>query len=189
MVDVAVFRNQAEFRDWLEENHAQASEIWVVYYRKSTGRPSLTWSTSVDVSLCFGWIDGVRKSIDDQSFKIRFTPRKVGSIWSAINVNKVEEQIRLGNMRPEGLRLFNQRTDEKGYSVEHRNLCLSSEYEAKIRENRAAWLFFSSLAPSYKRESVWWVMSAKKEETRAKRLDEMIVCSEAALKIPSLRKT
>lgn len=188
MVDVALFKNEEEFRTWLEANANQASEIWVAYYRKSTGRPSLTWSSSVDVALCFGWIDGVRKSIDDQSFKIRFTPRKIGSIWSAVNIKKVEEQIELGNMKPEGLRLFYRRTDVKGYSVEDRNLSLSNEHEAKLRENSTAWVFFSGLAPSYKRESIWWIMSAKKEETQKKRLEELIACSEAALKIPNLRK-
>ena len=188
MVDVTFFRNQAEFSDWLEENHADASELWVGYYRKSTGRPSLTWSTSVDAALCFGWIDGIRKSIDDESFRIRFTPRKIDSVWSAINVNKVEALIRLGKMWPAGLRLFNQRIDAQGYSVAQRNVQFSSEYEAKIRENRTAWLFFSNLAPSYKRESVWWVMSAKREETRVKRLAALIASSEAELKIQNLRK-
>lgn len=187
MVDVFFFKTQKEFRDWLEEN-ADASELWVGYFRKSTGRASLTWSTSVDVALCFGWIDGIRKTIDDQSFKIRFTPRKKSSVWSAVNVNKVKALIKLGLMNPAGIQLFNDRTDAEGYSVGSRNVKLATEYEAQIRENRPAWLFFTNLAPSNKRDSIWWVMSAKKEETRLRRLDILITSSEAGLKIPMFRK-
>ncbi len=187
MEDVVFFTNQEEFSDWLEE-HAEASEVWVGYFRKSTGRPSLTWSTSVDVALCFGWIDGVRKTIDDQSYKIRFTPRKITSAWSAVNVKKVREFIQLGKMKPAGLHLFNHRNDAQGYSSEHRNVQLSGEYEDQIKANEPAWIFLSNLAPSYRRDSIWWVMSAKKEETRLKRLGILIASSEAGLKIPNLRK-
>lgn len=187
MVDVLFFNNQEAFSDWLEE-HAEASEIWVGYFRKSTGRASLTWSTSVDVALCFGWIDGIRKTIDEQSYKIRFTPRKITSVWSAVNVKKVKALIQLGKMKPAGLHVFNNRTNAQGYSSEQRNMQLAREYEAQIKVNRIAWLFFSNLAPSYKRDSIWWVMSAKKEETRLKRLGVLIASSEAELKIPNLRK-
>ena len=187
MVDVIFFNNQEEFSDWLEE-HAEASELWVGYFRKSTGRARLTWSTSVDVALCFGWIDGIRQTIDKQSYKIRFTPRKITSVWSAVNVKKVKELIQLGKMKPAGIHVFNNRANAQGYSSEQRNVQLAREYEEQIKENRPAWLFFTNLAPSYKRDSIWWVMSAKKEETRSKRLGILIASSEAGLKIPTLRK-
>jgi len=187
MVDVIFFNTQEEFSDWLEE-HAEASELWVGYFRKSTGRANLTWSTSVDVALCFGWIDGIRKTIDEQSYKIRFTPRKIDSVWSAVNVNKVKALIQLGKMKPAGMYLFNNRTDAQGYSSEQRNVSLAREYEEQIMANQSAWLFFTNLAPSYKRDSIWWVMGAKKEETRLRRLGILIASSEAGLKIPTLRK-
>jgi uncharacterized protein YdeI (YjbR/CyaY-like superfamily) len=188
MVDVIFFKNQEEFSNWLEENHAKAGEVWVGYLRKGTGRESLTWSKSVDVALCFGWIDGIRKTIDKQSYKIRFTPRKETSVWSAVNVKKVKELIQLGKMRSEGMQVFNNRSDTQGYTAEKRNVPLAKEYEEQIKENLPAWLFFSNLAPSYKRDSIWWVMSAKKEETQLKRLGILIASSEEGLKIPILRK-
>lgn len=182
MGDVVFFNNQEEFNDWLEEHHAEASEIWVGYFGISTGRESLTWSASVDAALCFGWIDGIRKTIDKQSYKIRFTPRKVNSVWSAVNVKKVKALIQLGKMRPEGMHVFNNRTDAQGYSSEQRNVELAKEYEEQIKANQTAWLFFTNLSPSYKRDSIWWVMSAKKEETRLRRLGILIASSEEGLK-------
>jgi len=116
MEDIVFFTTPAEFRDWLEAHHTRASELWVGYYRKDTGRPSLTWSQSVDVALCYGWIDGVRNSIDDQAYKIRFTPRKKASIWSAVNVKKVEALIKSGEMKPVGLAPYHSRTDAVGYT-------------------------------------------------------------------------
>jgi len=181
------FTSQEEFSVWLEE-HPESSELWVGYFRESTGRTSLTWSSSVDVALCFGWIDGIRKTIDDQSYKIRFTPRKTASVWSAVNVKKVKKLIRLGKMKPAGMHVFNNRSDAKGYTSEDRNVQLSSEYEEQIKANQPAWQFLTNLAPSYRRDSIWWVMSAKKEETRLKRLRILIASSEAGLKIPTLRK-
>lgn len=187
MKDVVFFKNEEEFYEWLEE-HSGKSELWVGYYKKSTGRATLTWSNSVDAALCFGWIDGIRKTIDEESYKIRFTPRKATSVWSAVNVKKVKALIKLGKMKPEGIELFNKRADKEGYTSEDRNIPLSKEYEKQIKENEAAWIFFAQLAPSYKRESIWWVMSAKKEETRLRRLGILIDSSEEGLKIPSLRK-
>lgn len=186
MVDEIFFNNHEEFSDWLED-HPKASEIWVGYFRKSTGRASLTWSTSVDAALCFGWIDGIRKTIDKQSYKIRFTPRKVTSVWSAVNVKKVKALIQLGKMKPAGMHVFNNRSDAQGYSSEQRSVQLAREYEKQIKANQPAWQFFTNLAPSYKRDSIWWVMSAKKEETRSRRLGILIASSEAGLKIPTLR--
>ena len=187
MVDVIFFNTQEEFSDWLEE-HAEASELWVGYFKKSTGRASLTWSASVDVALCFGWIDGIRKTIDEQSYMIRFTPRKITSVWSAVNVKKVKALVQLGKMKPAGMHLFNNRSDAKGYFSEQRNVPLAREYEEQIKANQTAWLFFTNLAPSYKRDSIWWVMSAKKEETQLRRLGILIASSEAGLKIPTLQK-
>lgn len=188
MEEIIFFNNQEEFSDWLEEHRVEASEVWVGYYKKSTGRQSLTWSTSVDAALCFGWIDGIRKTIDEQSYKIRFTKRKVTSVWSAVNVNKVKVLIQLGKMRPEGMHLFNNRTDKLGYSSDQRNVQLDTVYEEQIKANQQAWSFFTNLAPSYKRDSIWWVMNAKKEETRLRRLGILIASSEEGLKIPTLRK-
>jgi len=187
MVDVIFFNNQEEFIDWLE-GHSEARELWVGYYKKSTGRGSFTWSDSVDVALCYGWIDGIRKTVDEQSYKIRFTPRKVTSVWSAVNVTKVKALIELGKMRPAGLHVYNSRSDAQGYTSENRNVPLAKEYEKQIKANQPAWQFLTNLAPSYKRDSIWWVMSAKKEETRLKRLGILIASSEAGLKIPTLRK-
>ena len=187
MTDIIFFKKQEGFYDWLEE-HSKKSEIWVGFYKKNSGLESISWSDSVDVALCFGWIDGIRKSIDEQSYKIRFTPRKIASIWSAVNVKKAKALIELGRMKPEGLSLFNNRTDQEGYSSDKRNVPFSVEYESQIKANKVAWVFFNKLAPSYKRDSIWWVMSAKKEETQLRRLNILISSSEEGLKIPMLRK-
>lgn len=187
VADIIFFINQEEFSDWLEKN-TEASELWVGYFRKNTENSSLTWSTSVDVALCFGWIDGIRKTIDEQSYKIRFTPRKITSVWSAVNVGKVKTLIQLGKMKPAWIYLFNKRINREGYSSEQRNVQLAREYEEQIKANQKAWRFFTNLAPSYKRDSIWWVMSAKKEETQLRRIGILIDCSQAGLKIPTLRK-
>lgn len=154
MEDAVFFTTEDAFNNWLED-HPKTSEVWVGYFRKRTARASLTWSASVDVALCFGWIDGIRKSIDEHSYKIRFTPRKSTSVWSSVNVKKVNELMQLGRMEPAGLRLFNTRTDARGYTSEDRNVALSKEYEEQIRANEPAWAFLSNLAPSYRRDSVW----------------------------------
>lgn len=187
MEEAVFFNTQDAFSDWLE-SHPDASEVWLGYFRNSAGRTSLSWSETVDVALCFGWIDGIRKSIDEFRYKIRFTPRKSKSVWSAVNVKKVNELTRLGKMKPAGLHLFNSRTDAKGYSSDDREVPLSKTFEEQIRSNKLAWVFLSNLAPSYRRDSIWWVMSAKKEETRTKRLGILIASSEVGLKIPNLRR-
>lgn len=187
MADVIFFNNQEEFSDWLERNPDE-TELWLGYYKKSTGLTNITWSESVDVALCFGWIDGIRKTIDEQGYKIRFTPRKIRSVWSAVNVKKVQTLIPLGKMKPAGLHVFNNRSDKEGYSSQQRNVPLASQYEEQIKGNQAAWSFFTNLAPSYKRDSIYWVMSAKKEETQLRRLGVLITSCEEGLKIPTLRK-
>lgn len=188
MAELIFFRTQEEFSLWLENHHNVTTELWVGFYKKSTDLTSITWSDSVDVALCFGWIDGIRKTIDSKSYKIRFTPRKPNSAWSAVNVNKAKSLIQLGTMRPEGAVLFNNRSDDLGYSSEQRNVELAKGYENQIKANQTAWQFFTQLAPSYKRDSVWWVMSAKKKETQLKRLGILIESSESGLKIPMQRK-
>ncbi|BCE03438.1 YdeI/OmpD-associated family protein [Marinicellulosiphila megalodicopiae] len=187
MDSIIFFKNQNEFHNWLEM-HCETKEIWVGYYKKNSGQSSITWPESVDVALCFGWIDGIRKTIDDKSYKIRFTPRKIKSVWSAVNVNKVKQLIPLGKMKPEGMLVYNKRSDKQGYTSQDRNVQLSTEYESKIKSNLSAWEFFTQLAPSYKRDSIWWVMSAKRKDTQLRRLGILIESSEAGLKIPSMRK-
>lgn len=188
MDEVRFFTTQEEFADWLEKNHSDMSELWVGYYKKDTGRPSLTWSQSVDVALCYGWIDGVLKSIDAQSYKIRFTPRNPKSVWSAVNVKKVKELIKRGKMKPAGLALYKLRGDKEGYTSNSRRMTLDPNFEEQLKANETAWAFFSALASSYKRDSIWWVMTAKKEETRLKRFEILLSSAEAGEKIPMLRK-
>ncbi|HEX9460088.1 MAG TPA: YdeI/OmpD-associated family protein [Thermoanaerobaculia bacterium] len=170
------FPTPAAFRKWLETNHASATELLVGFYKKDSGKPSITWPESVDQALCFGWIDGVRRRIDDVSYSIRFTPRKQISNWSAINIARVAELTRLGLMRPAGLRAFEQRREDKSaiYAYENAVRTLDPADEKTFRANRKAWQFFNAQAPSYRRVCIYWVTSAKKEETRARRLATLI---------------
>ena len=173
------FATPKAFRDWLAKNHLESKEQWVGFYRKDSGKPSITWPESVDEALCVGWIDGLRKTIDEESYMIRFTPRSPKSRWSAVNIRRVQELIAEGRMRPEGLALFEHR-DEKhaiGYSYERKNAVLTPEYEKTFRKNKAAWEFFDAQAPYYRRVITHWVVSAKKEETRLARLEKLIAAS------------
>jgi len=171
------FAAPAEWRAWLAANHAQADEAWVGFHRLRTGVPSLTWRESVDQALCFGWIDGVRKGIDARRYRIRFTPRRTGSIWSAVNVRRVGELEALGLMQDAGRAAFAVRRDDRTaiYSHEQRQAAtLSADQEAQFRANAAAWAFFEARPPSWRRVAVYWVVSAKREETRARRLAALI---------------
>ncbi|MDP8979031.1 MAG: YdeI/OmpD-associated family protein [Acidobacteriota bacterium] len=171
------FATPAALRGWLEKQHDQKLELWVGFHKKGSRKPSITWPESVDEDLCFGWIDGVRKRIDDSSYVIRFTPRKRGSIWSSVNVKRVEELTGLGRMRPEGIRAFEDRKESKSgiYSYEQKtDSRLAEEDEKWFRANRKAWEFFQAQAPSYRRLMIWRVISAKKVETRKKRLEALI---------------
>ncbi|MGH2751957.1 MAG: YdeI/OmpD-associated family protein [Actinomycetota bacterium] len=170
------FATPAEWRAWLEEHHHHAQECLVGFYKRASGRPSITWSESVDQALCFGWIDGVRKSIDDVSYSIRFSPRKPRSSWSAVNIKKVEELKRLGLMRPAGLAAFEKRSEERSavYSYERATAELGAAYEQRLRANKRAWVFWQAQPPWYRRAASWWVISAKKEETRLRRLATLI---------------
>jgi len=185
------FATPADWRAWLERHHASAEEFWVGFYKRDSGRPSITWPESVDGALCFGWIDGVRKSIDAFSYKIRFTPRKPRSIWSAINIKRANELLKLELMHPAGLAAFEKRDGDRSaiYSYEQRKTAqLPPEFDKQFRKSPEAWKFFQSQPPWYRRTSTYWVISAKREETRAKRLAILIDCSARKQKIPSLNR-
>jgi uncharacterized protein YdeI (YjbR/CyaY-like superfamily) len=185
------FATPSEFRTWLEKHHDDERELWVGFYKKGSGKPSITWPEAVDEALCFGWIDGIRKSVDDESYKNRFTPRKHRSNWSAINIERAKELIALGRMRPAGLKAFEARTDEKSavYSYEQRHAAkLERAQEREFRANAKAWGFFQSRPPSYRKAAVYWVVSAKKEETRARRLAQLIDDSAAGRTVPPLTR-
>jgi uncharacterized protein YdeI (YjbR/CyaY-like superfamily) len=175
------FAKQADFRKWLEENHKTKTEIFVGFYKVDSGKPSITWSQSVDEALCFGWIDGVRKSIDKESYQIRFTQRKPTSIWSAVNIKKMEELVQQGLMQSVGLAIFEKRTENKSriYAFENAEVQFSPDFEKQFKANKVAWEYFQSLAASYRKPSSNWVMSAMQETTRIKRLNELIADSEA----------
>jgi uncharacterized protein YdeI (YjbR/CyaY-like superfamily) len=183
------FATPAEFRRWLEKHHDSESELLVGFYKKGSGRPSITWPESVDEALCFGWIDGVRKTLDEDSYTIRFTPRRKGSIWSKVNTRRAEELIELKRMHPSGLKAFEARDPEKTgiYSFERENAQLSAEDEATFRANRKAWRFFELQPPGYRKIAIFYVMSAKREETRARRLRTLINESAAGRRIGLLR--
>jgi uncharacterized protein YdeI (YjbR/CyaY-like superfamily) len=173
---IKFFKSSSDFRKWLEANHASAPELWVGFYKKTSGRSSITWPESVDQALCFGWIDGIRKSIDDISYKIRFTPRKSTSVWSTVNVRRALALTNQGLMHPKGLEALEKRKDNRSgiYSYEQRTDAMPEPYAQKLRANKAAWDFFQTQVPSYRKVVSWWVVSAKKEETRQKRLDKLI---------------
>ncbi|WP_248926864.1 YdeI/OmpD-associated family protein [Paenibacillus hamazuiensis] len=171
------FRTPSDFRRWLEEHHGREAELLVGFYKKDTGIPSITWPEAVDEALCFGWIDGVRKRIDDTRYMIRFTPRKPRSIWSSVNISRAEELIRQGLMRPAGLKAFEERLPEKTavYSFEQKDEIKLADAELeRFQAQPAAWEFFQSRPASYRKAAVWWVISAKKAETRDKRLSTLI---------------
>jgi uncharacterized protein YdeI (YjbR/CyaY-like superfamily) len=174
--DVRFFATVSEFRAWLSEHHEAAAELWVGFYRKDSGRPSITWPEAVDEALCFGWIDSVRRRIDDQSYANRFTPRRKGSTWSKVNVERVRELTERGLMHPAGLRAFEARHEARTgvYSYEAAPGGVEAVVEERLRANEAAWNFFSAQPPWYQRAASHWVMSAKREETRARRLATLI---------------
>lgn len=179
------FPTPDRFRKWLAKNHHRASELLVGFYKKGSGIPSITWPESVDQALCFGWIDGVRRRIDDASYSIRFTPRKQKSTWSAINIGRVAELSRLGLLQPAGLRAFEQRSEENSgiYAYENAPRNFSAEAEKHFRKNRKAWQYFNEQPPSYRRVAIHWVTSAKREETRARRLATLIQDSAAGRRL------
>jgi uncharacterized protein YdeI (YjbR/CyaY-like superfamily) len=175
----AFFPRPSDFRKWLEKNGASAKELLVGFHKKGSGKPSITWPESVDEALCFGWIDGIRRRVDDASYTIRFTPRKPTSIWSAVNIRRVEALAREGRMRPAGVKAFEKRRENRSgiYSYEQRRDRLEEPYASLLRKNEAASRFFEAQPPGYRKLMGWRVVSAKKEETRLKRLEQLIEAS------------
>jgi len=185
------FATPSNFRAWLEAHHDKFRELLVGFHKKSSGKRSITWPESVDAALCFGWIDGVRKSIDETSYTIRFTPRKPTSTWSSTNINRVRELTKKGLMHPAGLKAFAARSAKKSgiYSYEQRkHPRFTRDQEKQFRANKSAWDFFRSQAPWYQRVTTWWVISAKREETKLKRLSLLIEHSQHRRTMPHLTR-
>jgi uncharacterized protein YdeI (YjbR/CyaY-like superfamily) len=188
-MEATFFSTPGEFRAWLEENHETASEVWVGYYKKATGKPTMTWSEAVDEALCFGWIDGKVQRIDEHRHRQRFTPRRPRSNWSAVNIAKVAELREQGRMTSAGEAAFAaRRTDDSAaYSYERRHeAAFDAEQEAAFRANEVAWAWFSDQSVSYRQLATFWVLSAKRPETRARRLASLIDCSAEGRRVPAL---
>jgi len=174
------FVTSEDFRSWLEENHETSTELLVGYYKTGSGKQSMTWSESVDQALCFGWIDGVRKKLDEESYTIRFTPRRPKSIWSAVNIAKVEELKKKGMMHPAGIAAYEKRDEKRSriYSFENETKELDPDLAKQFCANAKAWAFFEAQAPWYKRTCIHWIMTAKQEKTRLSRLEKLVAASE-----------
>ena len=175
------FETASAFRAWLKKHHKTADELWVGYYRKDCGKPSITWQESVDEALCFGWIDGVRKKVSDEAYTNRFTPRRPGSNWSAINIAKVEELTKKKRMQAAGLAAFAKRAEAKSriYSYERVSAEFAAPIEKKFKANKKAWAFFQVQPPYYRKIMTGWVNGAKQEETRMRRLDKLMKACES----------
>jgi uncharacterized protein YdeI (YjbR/CyaY-like superfamily) len=185
------FSTPERFRAWLEQHHADAKELWVGFHKRDSGKASITWPQSVDQALCFGWIDGVRKSLGDQSYVIRFTPRKPTSKWSTVNTRRIGELMALGLVRPAGLAAFERRDAAKSgvYSYEQRYRArLEPSFERRFRANAKGWAYFEAEAPWYRRTATYWVVSAKREDTRERRLATLIDCSARGKRISDLER-
>ncbi|HMI07048.1 MAG TPA: YdeI/OmpD-associated family protein [Flavobacterium sp.] len=184
------FKDQNDFRKWLSKNHEKETELLVGFHKVGSRKPSMTWPESVDQALCFGWIDGVRKSVDADSYTIRFTPRKSDSIWSTVNINKMEVLTKAGLMQPAGLAAFAKRKDSKSgiYSHETEEKSLTPAYEKIFRANKKAWDFFCSQPPGYRKTAIHLVMTAKQEKTQISRLESLIADSAAGLRMKQLRR-
>jgi uncharacterized protein YdeI (YjbR/CyaY-like superfamily) len=182
------FATPDRFRAWLERNHDRETEVWVGFHRKGSAKPSLTWPEAVDQALCFGWIDGIRKRIDDTSYMNRFTPRRPTSTWSEVNVKRATELIELGLMTPAGMRAFEaRRANRTGiYSYEQRPKDLPARYARRFRANVRAWKAWRAMPPSYRKAATWWVISAKREETRERRLTTLVETTSRGERIPAL---
>jgi uncharacterized protein YdeI (YjbR/CyaY-like superfamily) len=185
------FSSPTELRDWFTRHHEDTAELLVGYHKRGTGRPSVTWSESVDQALCFGWIDGVRRRVDDERYTVRFTPRKAGSVWSAVNIAKVADLTSQGLMTPAGVRAFAARRSDRSeiYAYEQRrDAALDADQSAVFRADTAAWDWFSVQPPSYRRAAAYWVTSAKRPETSERRLRQLIADSRAGRTIPPLTR-
>ena len=184
---VTIFPGAAEFREWLERNHAKVQEVWLGIYNRRGDGTSISYREALDEALCFGWIDGLRKSVNKGTYMVRFTPRKERSYWSAVNIRRFGELKKLGKLAPVGAAAFEKRSKESGkYSFENRPSKLDKELEKAFRANPKAWEFFCAQAPWYQRTCSFWVMSAKKEETRLKRWNTLLKESEAGRRLGML---
>lgn len=170
------FKNPADLRKWFDKNHDSAAELLIGFYKKDSGKQSITWPESVDEALCVGWIDGIRRSLDEVSYTIRFTPRRKRSIWSAVNIKRAQELIDQRRMRAPGLKAFAARNENRSgiYAYEQRSSTLPAEYEKILKKNKAAWKFLQDQPPYYRKLVSWYVTSAMKEETRIKRLNAVV---------------
>jgi uncharacterized protein YdeI (YjbR/CyaY-like superfamily) len=187
-MDAIFFSTSSDFRAWLEEHHETASEVWVGYYKKATGKPTMTWSEAVDEALCFGWIDGKMQRIDEERHRQRFTPRRPRSNWSAVNIAKVADLRAQGRMTPAGEAAFAARRDDPApFTYERRHeAAFEADQEAAFRANASAWEWFSAQSPSYRTTATFWVVSAKRPETRARRLATLIEYSAQGQRVPPL---
>jgi uncharacterized protein YdeI (YjbR/CyaY-like superfamily) len=187
--DPIYFAAPAELRSWFDANHETATELWLGSYKKATGKPTVTWSEAVDEALCVGWIDSVRYSLDPERSAQRFTPRRKGSNWSAVNIAKIKALTEARRMKPAGLAAFEARTEARTaiYSYEQRHLAaLAPDEDAAFRANEEAWDHFQALPPSYRKTAIYWVVTAKKSETRVRRLATLIEDSAAGRRLKQL---
>lgn len=184
------FKTPSEFNSWLKNHHDKEKELWVGFHKVKSGLESINWPQAVDEALCFGWIDGITKSIDQNSYMIRFTPRKKNSIWSNVNMNRMAELTKANRVQPAGIKAYEHRQENKSgiYSFEQTGVELNDDYQQLFRKNIAAWDFFNSQAPWYIRTATWWVISAKREETRIKRLNQLIAESEKGKRLAQLSR-
>jgi uncharacterized protein YdeI (YjbR/CyaY-like superfamily) len=189
--EATFFRTPAGWRAWLEAHAAGETELWVGFHKRGAGETGITWPESVDEALCFGWIDGRRQSIDASRYRIRFSPRKASSIWSTVNVARVAQLDALGLMQPAGLEAFARRREERSGIYSHEQAGepqLDASHEAVFRQRREAWDFFQAQPPSYRKAALWWVVNAKREETRARRLATLIEDSAEGRRVGHLRR-
>jgi uncharacterized protein YdeI (YjbR/CyaY-like superfamily) len=182
------FRSPSAFRKWLAAKHTSSKELWVGFYKKGSGKPSITWPESVDEALCFGWIDGIRKSIDAESYMIRFTPRQSSSTWSTVNIRNVDKLIKEERMQPAGMKAYEARRENRSgiYAYEQRSPELVEPYAREFKRNKTAWEFFQAQPPSYRKLMNWRIISAKREETRLKRLRQLISHSARKQRMPTM---
>jgi len=187
-VNIKFFRDQKELRKWFEKNHNKKDELWLGYYKKSAGKASVSYKESVDTALCFGWIDGIAKGIDEEKYSQRYTPRRKKSIWSAVNIKKVEALTKVGLMHEAGLAAFNNRDKKMAglYSSEQKEIKFTPALLKLMKANRKAWVYFSKAPPGYRKTATWWVISAKQEETRLRRMKTLIADSAAGRRIALL---
>jgi uncharacterized protein YdeI (YjbR/CyaY-like superfamily) len=185
------FATPAKWRAWLEKNHAKRDELWVGFHKRGSGKPSITWPESVDEALCYGWIDGIRKSLGAESYMIRFTPRRPGSVWSAVNSRRVAALKKQGRMAPAGLKAFAGKVQSKSgiyaFEQDRKAARLTPQYEKLFRKNPGAWAHFQKWPDWYRRQSSWFVVSARKEETRLKRLERIMADAAAGLSVAQIR--